>query len=196
MEEIEAKFFIINKETIRSSLSALGAQKTKDEFLMKRYVYDNPLAPKGDWIRIRQESDRVVLTFKSKKSHAIDGMLETEVTVSDFEKRAYILSQTGLHVVAYQENYREVWNWRDVEIVVDTWPWLPPYIEIEGPNKSSVEQAAQDLGFVMEEAYFGTAYDLYASIYKVTNEEFHSIKRVSFDEPMPEILSTRRIAKS
>ena len=64
MEEIEAKFFVISKETIRSGLSALGAQKTKDEFLMKRYVYDNPLAPKGDWIRIRQESDRVVLNLK------------------------------------------------------------------------------------------------------------------------------------
>ena len=192
MEEIEAKFFITSKDDIRSRLSSIGAQKASDEFLMRRKIYEKLGAPKGDWIRIRQEVDKVTLTFKSQQAKSIDGMLETEVTISDFDKGSTILAQTGLECIAYQENYREIWNHGDAEIVIDTWPWLPTYIEIEASSKEAVESCAQLLGLDMKDARYGTAFDLYAEVYTITNREFHSIPEITFSTAIPEILSKNK----
>ncbi len=192
MEEIEVKFFIESKASFREKLFSVGAQKISDEFLMSRKIYEKPGAPEGDWFRVRREHDKVTLTFKSKKSYAIDGMHECEIAISDFDKGVYILEQAGLEFVTYQENYRETWTLDGAEIVIDTWPWLSPYIEIEGATKDVVITTAEKLGFSMDNAYYGTALELFKVVYKVSNKEFNTIREIKFNDPIPEILKNNK----
>ena len=81
---------------------------------------------KNEWFRIRQESDKITMTYKCIHNDSIDGVEE-----HDFDAAAQILEKTGLKNTSTQENYREIWKNDEIEICIDTWPGLAPYIEIE-----------------------------------------------------------------
>ena len=192
MEEIEAKFILDDATAFREKLVTLGAQQESEEFLMRRNIYEMP-GVEGEWMRLRQEHDGATLTFKSQKEKSIDGMLETEVSVSNYEMTEKILSHTGLRLVTQQENYREIWIYKETEIVIDKWPWLAPYIEIEGGSIAAVRSVSEELGFSMNDAIYGTVFDVYTKFFDVTNREFHSITEIRFDLPMPDLLRSRAL---
>lgn len=187
--EIEVKFFLKDKKDFQKKLKDCGAQKIHDEFLMKRLIYEKKDNHQCDWFRIRQEYEKTTLTFKSKQDNTFGGMKEFEVVVSDFEKTRKIFDETGLTKLAYQENYRETWVYKNTEIVLDTWPFLPFYIEIEGNTKKEVVLVSKELGFDIEkEGIYGTVIDLYKKKYNITSEEFHSIKNFVFNTDKPLVL--------
>ena len=64
-----------------------------------------------------------------------------------FDDAILFLKGCGLKVKARQETKREIWKLGGVEICIDTWPWLPTFIEIEGPTEESVWETANKLGF-------------------------------------------------
>jgi adenylate cyclase, class 2 len=74
---------------------------------------------------------------------------------------AEILSRLGLAEVRYQENYREEWRWGQIACDFDTWPGLPTFVEIEGPDEASVRQAATALGLDYTQARFGSVDEIY-----------------------------------
>ncbi|GAB2934823.1 hypothetical protein GCM10027028_38110 [Streptomyces sundarbansensis] len=76
---------------------------------------------------------------------------------------ADILRRVGLTEVRYQENYREEWRLREVAFDFDTWPDLPTFLEIEGPDEASVRQAAALLDLDYSEARFGSVDEIYKS---------------------------------
>ena len=43
----------------------------------------------------------------------------------------------------------------------DTWPGLPTFVEIEGPDEASVRQAAAALGLDYSQARFGSVDEIY-----------------------------------
>jgi adenylate cyclase class 2 len=65
--------------------------------------------------------------------------------------------------VRYQENYREEWRLGDLAFDFDTWPGLPTFLEIEGPDEASVRQAAARLGLDYADARFGSVDTVYRS---------------------------------
>ena len=71
------------------------------------------------------------MTYKCIHNDSIDGVEEHEIIVDDFDVAAKILEKTGLKNTSTQENYREIWKNNEIEICIDTWPGLAPYIEIE-----------------------------------------------------------------
>ncbi|WP_228815390.1 CYTH domain-containing protein [Nocardia puris] len=74
---------------------------------------------------------------------------------------AEILTAIGLTQTRYQENYREEWSLGDVVFDLDTWPDLPTFLEVEGPDESSVRRAAADLGLDYSQAKFGSVDTIY-----------------------------------
>lgn len=71
---------------------------------------------------------------------------------------AEILGHLGLAEVRYQENYREEWRWGDIAFDFDTWPGLPTFVEIEGPDEHSVRRAAASLELDYSRARFGSVH--------------------------------------
>lgn len=194
--EIEAKFLDIDHDDIREKLKVLGATCEKPMQLMRRQLFDYPDSrfQKGgqtERLRIRDEGDKVMVNFKSKnETNYVD---EIETTVGSYEKMSQLFEAIGLIPYSFQESKRETWHYKDVEVVLDEWPWLNPYIEIEGPSETTIRVAAQDLGFDWSQAKFGSVDTAYRHQYlgMVEGESIGDVVEVRFNQPVPKWLEEK-----
>jgi len=162
--EYEAKFLDIDVDALQSKLADLGATQAFPRTRLTRKIFENDALDVGQWIRLRDEGTRSTLTLKHvTDATRIDGTTEIETEVSDLHAMADILRGLGLREVRYQENYREEWRLGEVAFDFDTWPDLPTFIEIEGPDEASVRQAADLLGLDYTTARFGSVDEIYKS---------------------------------
>ncbi|MEU2066948.1 class IV adenylate cyclase [Streptomyces anulatus] len=162
--EYEAKFLTIDVDGLQAKLIALGAVQAFPRTLLTRKIFENDALEGGAWVRLRDEATRSTLTLKQvTDSTTIDGTTEIETEVSDLHAMAEILRNVGLREVRYQENYREEWRLGEVAFDFDTWPDLPTFVEIEGPDEASVRQAAALLDLDYTEARFGSVDEIYES---------------------------------
>ena len=161
--EFECRIPKIAKEQIRSKLRFLKAKLLKTEFLQKRYIFDNQfLRAEGEqWIRLRDEGDKITLTYKSIERTRVDGAKEIEVIVDNLENTKELLIKTGLIVTSYQENYREIWEFENCMLTIDTWPLIDPVLEIEGRNENDVWKVLKILGYSKKDCMFGNITDVY-----------------------------------
>ncbi|MFI7666599.1 class IV adenylate cyclase [Nocardia sp. NPDC049526] len=162
--EYEAKFLAIDVDAVRAALTALGATQLFPRTLLTRKIFDNDTLARGAWVRLRNEGSRSTLTLKQvTDASTIDGTTEIETTVGDLDAMAEILAHLGLREVRYQENFREEWQLGDVVFDLDTWPDLPTFLEIEGPDEAAVRRAANLLSLNYAEARFGSVDEIYKS---------------------------------
>ena len=188
--EIEVKFLNVDHDEVRSKLKELGAVCEQPMRLMRRTLVDvhhrTPEEDFSSFLRLRDEGDKVTLTFKEFREKTLTGASEREVRVSDFDETKAILEEVGIKFTTFQESKRETWRLDEVEIVLDEWPWIPRYIEIEGPTEAVVEEVAEKLGFDWNDAVFGSADVIYALEYP--DREVRGvidIPEVRFGEPIP-----------
>ena len=154
MEEIEVKFLEINKEALENTLTKIGARKVGDYFY-KRQVFDYSdlrLDKQGAWVRLRDEGDKIQLSFKQRLGMQGDsgndaGMKEIEFTVSDFDATAQFLYELGLANKFYFENKRTRYEKDGIEFDIDEWPLLDPYLEIEADSWEDIDKAIGWLGY-------------------------------------------------
>lgn len=186
--EYEATFADIDKERVRQSLKRAGAKLVKPEFLQKRTVfflpegYDTPEA----WARVRDEGDRITMSYKYVAGGTIEGQREVEVVVNDFQKAVELLEAVGCRQKAYQESKRERWLLDGVEVVIDEWPFLEPLVEIEGENEQAVKKVARKLGFDYSQAIFDSVDFLYQREYGVSRDIINNkTPRIVFNEENP-----------
>ncbi len=166
--EYEAKFIEVNKDEIRSKLKAVGARLVRPEYLQKRIVLDLPvgLQNKANFIRVRDEGDKVTLTHKiSDAANKITSQRENMVVVNDFDTTVEIMKGVGCIPVAYEESKRELWILDDTEVTIDHWPFLDPYVEVEGNSEEQVKAVSEKLGFVWSTAKFSAAGMVYVEKY-------------------------------
>lgn len=192
--EFEVKFVDVNHDEMRKKLTALGAELKQPMRLMKRAIIETPeLKAKDAFLRVRDEGDKVTLTYKQFDTLSVDGAKEHEVVVSDFQATVDLLASAGLPYRSLQESKRETWMLDDSEIVLDEWPWLDPYIEIEGESEDHVRATSQKLGFDWNDAVFGDVMAAYREQYPhLTNEDtVGNIPEVKFDNDLPDLLVTR-----
>ncbi|QNE75976.1 CYTH domain-containing protein [Streptomyces finlayi] len=162
--EYEAKFLAIDVAGLQAKLTALGAAQAFPRTLLTRKIFENDALEGGAWVRLRDEGTRSTLTLKQvTDATTIDGTTEIETEVTDLHAMAEILRSLGMREVRYQENYREEWRLGEVAFDFDTWPDLPTFVEIEGPDEASVRQAAALLGLDYSEARFGSVDEIYKS---------------------------------
>ena len=151
--EYEARILEIDPKAIAERILALGGEAHGEKF-MRRYVYDIKPGDQSRWLRLRDTGREVTLTVKEIVSDAIDGTRETEVVVSDFETTNELLGRLGFKAKSYQENRRTSFVLQGVQLEVDHWPLIPPYMEVEGESEADVRRVAGLLGFE-EEALTG-----------------------------------------
>jgi adenylate cyclase, class 2 len=191
--EFEVKFVSVDHEEVRSRLRRLGAVCEHPMRLMKRAIIDDEageMQKKEAYIRVRDEGDRITLTYKQFDALSVDGAKEIETTIGSFEDTVRIFEAVGLKARSLQETKRETWQWGKVEIVLDEWPWLDPYIEIEGENEKTLQDTAQRLGFAWKDAVFGDVMAAYRMQYPHLglHDSVVSLPIVSFDMSLPDLL--------
>ena len=163
--EIEAKYLDIDKAAIRKKLKAAGALLLDPEKKMRRTVFDT--GP-NSYARVRDEGDKIVLTYKNFiDEDDIMGCKEINLTVNDYDGAVKFLKACGLEAKAAQETLRETWRLDNVQITIDTWPWIPTYIEIDGNSEAEVWSVAERLGFKKEDATFGAVDKIYQHYFGV-----------------------------
>ena len=57
---------------------------------------------------------------------------------------------------------RIAYDYKNTEIVIDKWPKLLPYIEIEGPTKEEIEEAVLMFGYEVKDAIVINTDDVYS----------------------------------
>lgn len=189
--EIEATFYEIDKDEIRAKLKELGATLVYPEFLMRRVVYETG---KHSFARVRQEGNGVVMTYKKYVDDTvITGCKEVNVKVDDYEAANLFMHGIGMQEKANQDSYRELWELDGVEVTIDTWPWIPTYIEVEGPSEEAVWAVSEKLGFKKEDAHFGAVDHVYNYYYGVDMDIVNSATPVINFEIEPPEWAKKRI---
>lgn len=141
--EYEIKVLDIDVAAVRSALVTAGFEE-QGTLNFRRYIYD--LDESQAWIRLRTDGTRSTLTYKKFLKDAIDGVEEIEVEVSDFDKTNELLEHVGHTASKYQENRRHLYTRDSVEVSIDEWPHIPPYLEIEAHNEATVTDWLEQLG--------------------------------------------------
>ena len=194
--EIEVKFADVNHDELRAKLTALGAECVASSRLMRRYTYDfaddRLRNERQGWIRVRDEGDKVTLSYKQLNDRTLTGTHEVNVTVDSFERADDFIRQIGGVEKSYQETKRESWRLDGFEIELDEWPWSKPYIEAEGPDEAPLKSLAAKLGLDWGKALYGSVEIIYQQEYDVTDDEIDALPRITFDMPAPDCLRTRR----
>lgn len=188
--EVEVKFLHTNHDQVRSKLKELGADCVTPMRLMRRVIMDFPdgkLHQKRGYVRIRDEGDKISLTYKQFDDLSIDGAKEIEVIVNEFSTCVHLCETLGLVQKSMQESKRETWKLDTTEIVLDEWPWLDPYIEIESTSEEDVRHTASLMGFEWDNAVFGDVMVAYKEQYPnhAKNASLSKIKEVRFNTPLP-----------
>ena len=189
--EIEAMFLDVVVDDIRQRLETAGATLVHPMRLMKRALIEEPHHVKDNsFIRIRDEGDKTTLTFKRRmfdvEATTIDSTKEIETTVGDFDTAVTIFAEAGWKYITLQENRRETWSLDGAEVVIDEWPWVKPYIEIEAPSESIVKSVADTLGFDWKDAAFGSVDIIYQRDFPhMINRGIIDTKEVRFGDPVP-----------
>lgn len=189
--EIEAKFLAVNHDEVRAKLLEVGATCVQPMRLMRRVTIENDdLVSKNAFVRVRDEGDRVTMTYKQFDSLSVDGAKEIEIVVNDFDTAVQLLEAAGLPSQSFQESKRETWKMGEVEIVLDEWPWLKTYIEIEASTEAAVRDTASQLGFDWQDAVFGDVMAAYRAEYPhlKTTETVGRVASVKFGDAVPDLL--------
>ena len=162
---------------------------------MKRKNYDfedERLQKISGWVRVRDEGDKVTLSYKQLNDRSIHGTKEANVTVLDFEDTCNFLESIGMKQKSYQVTKRESWLLDGVEIEIDTWPWIPQFVELEGKSKQSIKRVASKLEFDWQKALHGSVEIAYQAYFDVTEDEIDAWKEITFI-PTPDWLEIKRI---
>ncbi|MBI2984013.1 MAG: CYTH domain-containing protein [Candidatus Kerfeldbacteria bacterium] len=192
--ELEAKWLDIDPRDIRTKLRAGGAALVHAEILMRRKNFDYPdkrLEKIGGWVRVRNEGKKITLSYKQLNDRTLHGTKEVAVIVDDFERTCEFLRDIGLREFAIQETRREAWQLGSAEIVVDSWPWIPPFVEIESPDEPTLRRLAERLGLRWDESLHGSVEIAYQAYYDVTDQEIYNCPAVVFG-PVPSWLAAKR----
>jgi len=139
--EYETKILNIEKKDIENKLISFGAKKLF-EHKFRRWVLD---MGNHEWTRLRDEGDKVTLTYKKRNNKEIDGVEEIETIVEDFDEIAEILLKQKWVGTYYQENKRIMYVMDNIEFCIDNWPDIPTYLEIEGKSMEDVKKGLKML---------------------------------------------------
>ena len=140
-----------NLEILKSDELVNLMKKTNDNF--------------SKWIRLRRTGDETTITIKkivdSKGGYDLDAVEELEFNVSSIEEGKQFLEDLGYFFSRHQIKMRIAYDYKNTEIVIDKWPLIEPYIEVEGSTKEEIDEAVEMLGFDLKDAIVINTDDIY-----------------------------------
>ncbi len=186
--EYEATFENIDKDEMRKQLKKAGAKLARKEYLSRRCTFSIPGRKNGfnSWIRARDDGKRVTQTLKVVNSGKIKDQKELEIDVGNFDDTIEFFKRIGCRKKSYQETRREIWSMSEVEITIDEWPFLEPFVEVEGKNEREVRKVSEKLGFNWNDALFCAIGHLYHRKYNIPEYYFNNkVPKITFDMKNP-----------
>ena len=186
--EYEATFLDIDKDEMRQKLKDAGAVLIRPEFLQRRIPFHLPKEKRAKdiWLRVRDEGDKVTLSLKHIYGDKIDVQKELCVVVDSFNNAVELLELIGCEQKSYQETKRELWRLDNVDITIDEWPFLEPFVEVEGKSEKEVKEVSEKIGFDYSKALFCGVTKLYNMKYGSDFEKINSAtKKIVFDMKNP-----------
>lgn len=154
--EIEARFIEIDIEELVTKAVSLGGVDLGEHLLEETIFYDKDLtwSPAGRYARIRSYDGKHVFTHKQITADTIDGAEEIEFTVDKPEQLKAFLEKMELVPFRVQQKKRRKVKFDGVVLDIDSWPKIPPMLEIEGDTEQHVKDIAEKLGLDWNKALF------------------------------------------
>lgn len=158
MNEVEIKILGIDRTEIEERLILRGARKVFDGEIHAVYYdfSDGSIADRRGTFRLRKEGHRSVLTFKSHIENAEAKVRdEQEVEVSDFISMDAIIKSLGLSPRVEMKKYRTSYELDGLHFefdkYLDSYAFIPEFLEIEGRDIETVFRYAEVLGFTKQD---------------------------------------------
>ncbi len=194
--EIEAKYFPIDVLDITKKLKNIDAKLKQERILMKRVVFDRSKNPslKCTYARVRDEGDKITMSLKVNATSDGDilDQKELQISINSFKGGVDILEGAGLLRTSYQENFRTTWLVRNSEVVIDEWPALEPYIEIESPSIEELKEVSKLLNLEFSSRLIVSTDELYAKTYRISKEKALAlISNITYSDIPQEFRNTR-----
>lgn len=185
--EYEATFLDVNKDEVRSRLKKAGAELIRPEYLQRRVPFHLPKEKRSRdaWLRVRDEGDKITLSLKVVDGDKIENQKEICVKVSDFDETVKLLESIGCEKKSYQETKRELWILDGVEITIDEWPFLEPFVEVEGKSEKEVKEVSGKIGFNYSKALFCAVGKLYQMRYGIHPDQINTVEKIVFGMENP-----------
>lgn len=177
MKEIEAKIIEVDPKAVVARLEELGAEW---EFTLPfKAAYfdlpDMPLKSKGEVLRLRQEGEKVVLTYKYPLLEASEGIKvreEKEVTLDDHDTMWAILTGLGYRPGLIMNKIRTQYKLANAHVVLDRYEdefaHIPPFLEIEAPSVAELKEVAEMLGYSSDDLKNWSAAELIAYYHQLS----------------------------
>ena len=174
-KEYEVKIINENIKLLKNKIKKLGATLVHPKICMKRSIFYRQNDKKNGFVRVRQESsNKVTITCKQfgKSKYAT----EHEVTVDkDYDSTVDFLKQCGLVMRAQIETTREKWKHPKAnEIVFDTWPGIPEFIEIDCTSEDNLQFILNKLNISKKNILYSGVDTLYKKYYGVSKYQLNN----------------------
>lgn len=185
--EYEATFINVNKDEVRKRFRQAGAVLARPEYLQKRVPFHLPKEKRRDdaWLRVRDEGDKITLSLKMVDGEKIENQKEICLEINNFDDAVELLKAIGCESKSYQETKRELWKLDGVDITIDEWPFLEPFVEVEGDSEEAVKAVSEKLGFNYADALFCAVGTLYKMKYGVHPNKLDGLEKLVFEMENP-----------
>lgn len=134
------------------------------------------------WIRLRKTGNETTLAIKkvidSRGEYELDAVRELEFQVPDIETGREFLISLGYFPALHQRKMRIAYDYGNTEIVIDKWPKIPPYVEVEGKAKEDICRVVALLGFKACDMRVMNTDD----VYQENGLDLYAFKNLDFDE--------------
>lgn len=149
--EQETKVLGVNVLKLVQVMRTLKAKKISETRLIVDWF--RPLGTKegeDPWfLRIRTNSRGISeITWKGKSKQLRVSRKHKEININTKEPAtmSVLFECIGLEKYAHQEKDRTTWTHKNWKFELDSYPEMPPYLEIEGKNDKHIQKAIRILG--------------------------------------------------
>lgn len=178
-QEVEAKFILTGLASFRDRLLELGGQVQHQRHLERNWRFDTPqgsFSESGKVLRVRQ-ADQATVTYKEGGADPLV-RTELELEVSDAEKANRLFELLGYQAFAIYEKYREVFQFKDAEVMLDELPF-GTFVEVEGASPQQVQSICEELGLSWQHRIAAS----YLEIFQLVRDSLQlNLTDATFDE--------------
>jgi adenylate cyclase class 2 len=174
-KEIEMKVQLKNPNKLRKRLKEMRAEYLGKERQIN-ITFDSPYfrnVERGKFLRLRKTEKNTILTYKGKGKPKANAKIreEIEVKVDNFDNILKILTLIGFVEKFKFEKNREIYHFKDSEIVIDEFPKLGWFCEIEAKNENDIIKVAEKIGIKPKELTNKTYWYFMNEYMKKTNQK-------------------------
>lgn len=134
------------------------------------------------WIRLRRTGNETTITIKKivnvSEEYQMDNVEELEISIPDIELGKEFLQSLGYFPTNHQKKLRIAYDYGNTEVVLDKWPKIPPYIEIEGQTEEEILKVVKDLGYKEDDIKVMNT----DAVYALNGINLYEFKNLVFDD--------------